>query len=394
MGMDATTVRGWGRQLDQLDRMLGPCFGRRDLRRRAEGYVRGLLGRVQRKNGWQVAEYLGDAKPYGVQRLLGRSHWSADAARDVLSGYARSHLLAEGEGGVLIVDETGFLKKGGKSAGVQRQYCGTAGRIENCQVGVFLALAGSRGRALIDRELYLPQSWRQDQARCRAAGVPEDVSFATKPQLAMKMLARALDAGAAPRWVLADEVYGSDSKFRRFLEERNQPYVVAVSAQQRLWVGLKQKRVDQIATDLPARAWFGHSVADGAKGPREYNWAAARLGRPADGGLVRWLLMRRSIEDPTELAYYLCLAPGQAGASDLAVAAGQRWSIECCFEAAKQEAGLDEYEVRSWDGWYRHVTLSMLALAFLAAVRAAAASEARPPKRGGKRGARRLTSSR
>jgi SRSO17 transposase len=383
--MDVATVAKWEDRFEQMAEQVGPCFARRDLRRQAVGYVQGLLGHVERKNGWQVSEYLGRDKPYGVQRLLGRASWNADDVRDVLVGYARQHLLAEGEPGVLIVDETGFLKKGSKSAGVQRQYSGTAGRIENCQVGVFLALAGSRGRALIDRELYLPESWCADQKRCDEAGVPQDVAFATKPKLAMRMLARAFndDSGMQPEYVLADEVYGSDSKFRRFLENRGQPYVVAVTGQQRLWVQFEQKRVDEIAqTTIPRKAWFRLSVADGAKGPRVYDWAAARFGARTEHGLVRWLLIRRSVEDPAELAYYLCLAPPQATAKDLAIAASKRWSIESCFEAAKQETGLDEYEVRSWDGWYRHVTLSMLALAFLAAVRAVEAdADERPPRR-------------
>lgn len=384
MDMDVATVARWEDRFEQMAEHVGPCFARHDLRRQAVGYVQGLLGRVERKNGWQVSEYLGRDKPYGVQRLLGRASWDADGVRDVLVGYARRHLLADDEPGVLIVDETGFLKKGSKSAGVQRQYSGTAGRIENCQVGVFLALAGSRGRALIDRELYLPESsWCADRKRCDEAGVPQSVTFATKPKLAMQMLARAFDeSGMRPEYVLADEVYGSDGKFRRFLENRGQPYVVAVTCRQRLWVRFEQKRVDEIARTLPRKAWFRLSVADGAKGPRVYDWAAARFGEPTEQGLVRWLLIRRSVEDPADLAYYLCLAPPRATAKDLAVAAGRRWSIESCFEAAKQETGLDEYEVRSWDGWYRHVTLSMLALAFLAAVRAVEAdANRRPPRR-------------
>lgn len=374
LDMDVATVFRWENRFDQMAEQVGACFARGDLRRQAVGYVQGLLGRVERKNGWQVSEYLGRDNPYGVQRLLGRSSWNADDVRDVLVGYARQHLLADDdEPGVLVVDETGFLKKGTKSAGVQRQYSGTAGRIENCQVGVFLALAGSRGRALIDRELYLPESWCTDRTRCDEAGVPENVTFATKPKLAMQMLDRAFEAGLKPEYVLADEVYGSDGKFSRFLENRCQPYVVAVTGQQRLWVRFEQKRVDEIARTFRRKTWFRMSVANGAKGPRVYDWAAARFGEPTEQGLVRWLLIRRSVEDPTEMAYYLCLAPPRATAKDLAIAAGKRWSIESCFEAAKQETGLDEYEIRSFDGWYRHVTLSMLALAFLASVRAAEA---------------------
>jgi SRSO17 transposase len=323
--------------------------------------------------------------------------------RDEVRRYAADHLLAEREGGVLVVDETGFLKKGDRSVGVQRQYSGTAGRIENCQVGVFLALSGSRGRALVDRALYLPQSWCDDKARRTAAGVPKGVKFATKPALALRMLDRAFDAGLKPAWVLADEAYGNDGKFRRHLEALGQPYVVAVSCQQRLWVDLEQRRVDRIASELPGDAWRRLSVGDGAKGPREYDWAAGQLGGERPHGLVKWVLVRRSIGEPAERAYYLCLAPATADGKDLAIAAGGRWSIECCFEGGKQEAGLDEYEVRSWDGWHRHTTLSMLAAAFLAALRASAAEEpevaeetaSRPPRgKERKGGTVRLTSSR
>lgn len=383
MGTDAATVRAWAQEFQVLIERVRSCFSRHDLRRRAEQYVRGLLGPVPRKNSWQLAEYLGQDKPYALQRLLGRARWDADGVRDELLRYSQEHLLGPHEGGLLIVDETGFLKKGRKSVGVQRQYSGTAGRIENCQVAVFLALAGSRGRALVDRELYLPEVWCQNRHRRAEAGVPESVTFQTKPQLAQRMLERAWAAGCRPQWVLADEVYGSDSKFRRFLEGRHQPYVVAVTCRQRLWVDLRQKRVDEIAQALPPRAWFRFSVADGSKGPRLYDWAAGRLPQWDARELVKWLLVRRSIEDPQEKAYYLCAAPATATAKDLALAAGGRWAIESCFEAAKQETGLDEYEVRSWDGWYRHITLSMLALAFLAAVRATARES---PRSGRKKG--------
>jgi SRSO17 transposase len=372
--MDAKQIRGWDVRFEQMMERFGGCFARRDLRRQAEGYVRGLLGGVERKNSWQLAEHLGREKPYGIQRLLGRASWNADQVRDELVRYATAHLVTDKDPGVLIIDETGFLKKGKKSVGVQRQYSGTAGRIENCQVGVFLALATSRGRALIDRALYLPQVWCDDKSRRDEAGAPEAVEFATKPKLAMEMLDRALESGLRPRFVLADEVYGSDSKFRRFLEARGQPFVVAVSSQQRLWVGgmgLQQKRIDQIASDIPEKAWFRMSVADGSKGRRLYDWAASTFGLPTEAGLVRWLLVRRPIQTG-EHAYYFCTAPPGATARDLAIAAGQRWAIETCFESCKQETGLDEYEVRSWDGWHRHVTLSMLAMAFLTAVRLAA----------------------
>ena len=303
MGMDAATVARWEERFEQLSAAIGPCFKRQDLRRQAVGYLQGLLGRVERKNSWQLSEYLGCEGPYGLQRLLGRASWNADQSRDALLAYARRHLLSEDEPGVLVIDETGFLKKGNKSVGVQRQYSGTAGRIENCQIGVFLALVGSKGRALVDRELYLPESWCQDRARRDEAGVPKVVTFATKPQLALQMLKRAFAAGCQPSFVLADEVYGNDSKFRRFLESQAQPYVLAVSCHQRLTVEFRQTRVDEIARPTPAPVWQRLSVGDGAKGPRVYDWAAARFGLPTESGLIHWLLIRRSVTDPDDRAY-------------------------------------------------------------------------------------------
>ncbi len=371
--MDATELERWSNRLDAVGERVGCCFSRSESGHRASSYLRGLLGPVRRKNSWQLAEHVGAATPHGFQRLLSRACWDAEALRDEVRRYAVEHLLAEGETGVWILDETGFLKKGDKSVGVQRQYLGTAGRIENCQIGVFLALVGSRGRALIDRELYLPQSWCDDADRLGEAGVPAKVTFATKPQLAQYMIGRALDADLRPRWVLGDEMYGSDRKTRRFLESRGQPYVLAVSAQQRLRVGFEQQRVDRIVEGLTEKDWFRMSIAEGANGPRVYDWAAGSFGVPIKherGELRRWLLIRRSVTDPNDRAYHLCAAPPDIAAPDLAIAAGQRWAIETCLQTAKREAGLDEYEVRSWVGWYRHVTLSMLALAFLAAVRA------------------------
>ena len=365
-------VQGWADEFEILWRQAGSCFRRHDLRKRAKGYVHGLLGRIDRKNGWQLAEYLGDETPHGIHRLMDRASWNAADVRDELICYVRKNLLTPNEAGVLIVDETGFLKKGNKSAGVQRQYSGTAGRIENCQIGVFLALAGVNGRALIDRELYLPKSWCDDAQRRKSAAIPVDITFATKQQLAKKMLNRAFENDIRPRWVLGDEIYGSDSKFRRFLESSSQPYVLAVSCQQRLWIEYRQRRFDDIVKDVPSDMWFRMNVANGTKGPRVYDWAAGRFGVPNESGLVKWMLFRRSVDLPDEIAYYMCLAPGDTTPQDLAIAAGQRWNIECCFEAAKQETGLDEYEVRSWHGWYRHVSLSMLAMAFLTVVRAKA----------------------
>jgi SRSO17 transposase len=327
-----------------------------------------LLSGCERKNGWQLAEWMEEAAPYRVQHLLDRARWDADAARDQLRNYVLEELSSPDA--VLIVDETGFLKKGRHSAGVKRQYSGTAGRIENSQVGVFLCYGSDKGAALVDRELYIPQEWAEDRERRREAGIPETVEFATKPELARRMIGRAVDAGAAAVWVAADEVYGHDSKLRRFLERRQMAYVLAVASDQRLWQSdLTQHRVDAIARSLPAPAWKRLSSGFGSKGERLYDWALMQLS--IQDGWARALLVRRSIEEKPECAYYLCYAPtGENTLETLVRVAGERWLIEQSFETAKGECGLDHYEVRHWQGWYRHITLSMLAHAVLSVLRA------------------------
>lgn len=378
-------VRQWADELDRVGQRLAGFFARSEPRARAVDYLKGLLGDAERKNGWQLAEYLGDERPYGVQHLLGRADWDADAVRDDLRAYALEH-LADPDG-VLIVDETGFLKKGAKSAGVQRQYSGTAGRIENCQIGVFLAFAGRHGRAFLDRELYLPEEWAGDAERRKEAGIPRDIQFATKPALARRMIERTLDAGARAAWVTADEVYGCDGKFRRALEDRRQPYVVAVRSDQAVFVGFEQLRVREVVAHAPAEAWQRLSAGDGSKGPRLYDWACLRVNCPEPGEFQRWLLVRRGVGAADELAYYLCGGPPGTTPARLARAAGARWAIEECIETAKGEVGLDHYEVRSWVGWYRHTTLALFALALLAVIRSKAPPEPRP-KKGGRRSRR------
>jgi SRSO17 transposase len=370
----AADVQTWAAELGAVADRLAPLFARSEPRRHAAAYLRALLGDCERKNSWQIAEYAGLDGPYAFQHLLGRADWDADAARDLLRQYVAENLA--GPGGVLVIDETGFLKKGGKSAGVQRQYCGTAGRIENCQIGVFLAYAGRRGRALIDRELYLPEGWAGDAPRRERAGIPEAVGFATKPALGQKMLERAYAAGVRARWVTADEAYGNDSKFRRFLERSGQPYVVAVQSNQRLFTDQGQMTVSAIADGLPGRAWRRGSAGWGAKGPRLYDWAWRPFGPADERGWQLWLLVRRQRQAPHERAYYLCRGPARTSRAELVRVAGARWPVEECFERGKGECGLDQYEVRSWVGWYRHVTLSMLALAVLGVVRWRAESAA------------------
>jgi SRSO17 transposase len=377
--LTAADVGEWADELRAVGERLGRHFARSEPRRRVVDYLRGLLSDAQRKNGWQLAEEAGDPTPYGVQHLLGRADWDADQVRDDLIRYVREHLADPR--GVLIVDETGFLKKGTQSAGVQRQYSGTAGRIENCQVGVFLAFAGRKGHALLDRELYLPKEWTGDPQRREAAGIPEEVRFATKPRLAERTLARAWRAGVKAAWVTGDAVYGSDAHFRRFLEANGQPYVLAVRADQRLWVGLEPVRVDRIVDGLPAKAWRKASAGAGSKGPRWYDWAVKPFGPVDERGWQLWLLARRHRQRKEERAYYLCRGPAATPRRELVRAAGMRWPVEECFERAKGDCGLDEYEVRSWAGWYRHITLSMFALAMLAAIRTRA-GDAEPQKKG------------
>jgi len=361
-------LSGWKRELLRAHGLIADRFARSEPRARSLAYLQGLLSGCERKNGWQLAEWMGEAAPYAVQHLMDRARWDADAARDQVRNYVLEELNSPDA--VLIVDETGFLKKGLHSAGVKRQYSGTAGRIENSQVGVFLCYGSDQGAALVDRELYLPQEWAEDRERRSEAGIPETVEFATKPELARRMIGRALDAGVAAAWVAADEVYGHDSKLRRFLEGRQMAYVLAVASDQRLWQSdCMQHRVDAIARSLPASRWKRLSAGFGSKGERLYDWALVPLSK--QDGWVRMLLVRRSIEEKPECAYYLCYVPtGKDTLATLVRVAGKRWQIEQSFETAKGECGLDHYEVRHWLGWYRHITLSMLAHAVLSVLRA------------------------
>jgi SRSO17 transposase len=370
-------LAAWIAGLDDLFALVAGRFHRVEPRRRARAYVRGLLAPLAAKNGWTLAEAAGDATPDGMQRLLNAAAWDADGARDDVRAYVAGHLGSPD--GVLVVDETGFLKKGTKSAGVQRQYSGTAGRTENCQLGVFCAYATSKGRALIDRELYLPKSWIADRDRCREAAVPDDVEFATKTELARQMLARALDGGVPAAWVTADEAYGRDHKFRAWLEQRRIGYVVAVACNQAIPADAGTSRADVLAAHAPQQAWKRRSCGEGAKGPRIFGWAAASLPGPEDSappGWSRQLLVRRSLtrnsKGEHELAYYLCAAPAGTTDEDLIRVAGSRWAIEECFQTAKTETGLDQYQVRRYDAWYRHITLAMLAHAYLCVTAATA----------------------
>src|SRR5687767_6949952 len=367
-------VRDWAAGLEEVHARIAGRFARAEPRARVLAYLRGLLGQLERKNGWTLAEAAGEVSPDGMQRLLRTADWNADAVRDELRSIVVERL---GPGGVLIVDETGFVKKGARSAGVARQYTGTTGKIDNCQVGVFCAYATPTGRALIDRELYLPRAWTDDRERARTAGIGDAVPFATKPELARRMLTRALDAGVPAGWLTADEIYGQDKRLRVWCERHGLPYVLATRSTDTVaTIDWRQRRVRALIAELPAEAWGRRSAGAGAHGLRLYDWARVELLAGFDSGWARWVLARRSIpqtsEETPELAFYVCAGPAETTLEQLIAVAGGRWRIEECFQAAKNQAGLASYQVRDYTAWYRHITLAMLAHAYLSATRATA----------------------
>lgn len=373
------TVREWTLWLTEVERRIGAHFTRREARWHAGAYLRGLLSPVERKNGWQIAEINGETTPYGIQHLLGRAQWDADALRDDLRPYVVEHLGASQA--VLVIDETGFLKKGQHSAGVARQYSGTAGRVENCQIGVFLTYASRQGHVLLDRELYLPKEWTDDAARCKGVGIPAERLFTTKPQLAQQMLQRAFDAGVPAAWVAGDSVYGDHRSLRLWLEAHGHAHVLAVSGKEYVWQAGRQHQVKSILATLGAEGWNRLSAGAGAKGPRWYDWQWLPLARPLQPHWRRWLLVRRRLCDPTALTAYVVFAPQATVLETVVQVAGSRWTIERCFAEAKGDVGLDHYEVRSWTGWYRHITLAMWAYALLTVLRAAHLPNALPLKK-------------
>jgi SRSO17 transposase len=347
-------------------------FGRVEPRRRVRAFVLGLLSDLPRKNCWTLAEHSGDASPYGLQHLLSRARWDADAVRDDIRGFVVENL--HHQDAVLVVDETGDLKKGMHTVGVQRQYTGTAGRIENSQVAVYLAYSTPLGHAAIDRELYVPRSWTEDAARCRAAGIPDAVGFATKPALAARMIGRALDAGVLASWVAGDEVYGGNPHLRTELEKREIGYVLAIACDHQIPTRAGKFRADILVKKLPKGAWQRLSAGGGAKGHRLYDWALADIADDRPGH--RQLLVRRN-RSTRELAFYRCYSATPVPLSTLVRVAGSRWTVEETSQAGKGLAGLDEHQVRRWTSWHRWVTLAMLAHAFLA-VTAAAERRDRP----------------
>jgi SRSO17 transposase len=340
---DIQEVQAWAAGLEALHARIAGRFARAEPRRRVLAYLRGLLGNVGRKNSWQLAEHAGERTPDGMQRLLSTADWDPDQVRDDLRAYVVEHL--GDPGAVLVVDETGFLKKGTTSVGVQRQYSGTAGKVDNCQLGVFLAYASRKGRAMIDRELYLPEGWTDDPERCRAARVPEQVGFRTKPQLAQLMVERALDDGVPAAWVTADEVYGGSPALRGWLEGRGVWHVLAVKCTEPLEVQAvdapagARASAAQLAAAVPAEQWIACSAGHGAKGRRLYDWTRVPLAAPVTAGMARWLLVRRSRRDG-ELAFYACYGPVATPLVGLVRVAGTRWAVEMCQPQCTHICGL------------------------------------------------------
>jgi SRSO17 transposase len=395
--MQLEDLDGWADAFAAFHARFADLFPRSESRQQAAKYLQGLLAPLERKNTWQVAEAVGDAVPDRMQRLLYRVAWDADVARDRLQAYVVEHFGdAEAIG---VVDETGFLKKGSGSVGVQRQYSGTAGKVENCQLATFLTYASPHGHTFLDRRLYLPESWASDAARRARAKVPKEVTFQTKAQQAAAMLTHAWQQGVPMRWVTGDEVYGGDPALRDTIHQSDRLYVLAVTSTTRVWTtrpevvapqkpvtGRPQTRPRLAADALPPVAvaelvsgwdsaqWERFAVLEGAKGPRVYDWGRQRIVEQRDGLPDRdgWLLARRSVSDASEVAYYVSNADEASTLQELARVAATRFTVEQCLEEAKGEVGLDQYEVRRYPSWYRHITLCLMAHAWLAVMRSTA----------------------
>ena len=392
--MELNELTEWADDFEGFHSRFAHLFSRSESREQAVKYLQGLLSPVERKNGWQLAEVVGDTTPDAIQRLLYSAKWDADAARDELQRFV-IEVFGDCDG-IGIVDETGFLKKGTKSAGVQRQYSGTAGKTENCQIGVFLSYASAQGHVFLDRRLYLPESWCKDPIRRQEAKIPVEVSFESKPTQAVKMLEDAWTMGVPMQWVTGDEVYGDSPQLRDAVAEQDRWYVLAVRTNMTVWLAhpevavprwigtgrkptkervtdetMKPVQIDALVASWPESQWQRLEVAEGEKGPRIYDWACQRIveNHAQLPGRDGWLLARRSTSDSDDIAYYLSNAPAETPLLKLAQVASTRFTIEQCFEEGKGETGLDHYEVRYWHSWYRHITLSMMAHAWLASIR-------------------------
>ena len=378
-GLLLREISTWHESLRQVHTRLRPHFARPEVHQRTLRYVQAVLSDIPRKNGWQIAEQAREARPYGIQRVLSTAVWDQDGVRDALRTLICQTLLPSvpppedaGPFPVLVLDESGFPKRGRHSAGVGPQYCGRTGRVENCQVGVFLSCVTARGHALIDRELYLPEEWCADAVRRQAAHIPEAVRFATKPELGQRMIKRAQATGLPCRWVVADTVYGHSPGLRTFLEEQGLAYALAVPCTESVCVQthscLLLADVATIAQQwLRRRDWQRLSPSQGTKGERLFDWARLPMVQAGAVNGRQWLVFRRCLDEPHEVAYYWVWAPADTPLALMVQAIGARWRIEEDLEAAK-DLGLDHYEVRSYLGWYRHITLVLLAYAFLVGV--------------------------
>ena len=350
-------------EYNELMMRLAPIFANESGYTNAKKYVQGLLGPADRKNGWQIAEQVGDATPYAMQQFIYRGRYSAEALRDEGRAYIVENI--GNENGVLVLDETGFLKKGDKSCGVNRQYTGTAGKIENCQIGVFLSYASEKGHCPIDRRLYIPENWIHDSKRLREAGVPEGVDFRTKPQLGLQMIKEATEAEVPYNWLTGDCVYGDNRVIRSWAERNRKSYVLCISRKEYIDDGSRYCSVGEMLNNLPEEGWFEASCGVGTKDLRVYDWFMMELPPPREEGYKRWLLVRRSKTDKNDLQAHICFAPAETTTCELIKVAGTRWTVEMCFKESKTIVGMDEYEVRSYDGWYKHITFACIALALL-----------------------------
>ncbi len=352
---------------DELLEQMKDSYTTRNGWNTARKYILGLMSGAERKNSWQLSEQLGEHTPYRLQQFLYRGSWDADRVRDQLRSYVCEHW---GEpNGVLVVDETGFLKQGKRSAGVKRQYSGTAGRVENCQIGVFLTYASQKGHCMIDRALYLPEEWTDDPERCKKAGIPEGTKFQTKPEQALTMLRSAHEAEVPFAWVTGDSVYGDPGGIRTYLESIGKQYVMAVSGKTYVWMGMRQVRISEIMEHLPDNGWQRLSTGAGSKGEKYYDWLSLPI-TCAIKGFRKYFLVRRSLSHPEKRRGYLCCCKENTPLLDLVRVAGTRWTVEMCFAETKGDVGFDHYEVRSWQGWYRHITLAMCAHALLSVLKA------------------------
>jgi SRSO17 transposase len=359
--VSCSDLRDWSVEFDSLTSRVASLFGHPKSRLHSRQYLEGLLAPIERKNGWAIAEHVGEKEPKAIQRFLNLTAWDADDLRDLNLDYALEN-LGDSEA-ILIADPTGFAKKGKKSAGVQRQYSGTLGRVDNCQIGTFLAFVNGDGdRVLVDRELYIPEkSWFGDPDRCAEAGIPASLTFATRPAQVIAMIKRAVAAGLRFSWFTADEEFGQNPGLREYLEDAGTAYVMAIPKTTEFTdTAGGTAMVDNLAQRLPPNAWQRRACGIGTKGYRVYDWAVIDSAHPDHQYMIR-----RSIDDG-ELAFYHCYNPRREPVGQLVRVAGTRWPIEECFQTGKGNVGLDNYQVRLYHAWYRHITLAMLAQTFLA----------------------------